>query len=506
MEGLDEGDQLALTNLFDILPGELERNAEIVRGYEELDELDVRTIQWFMPDVPARLLRGRVHDPAVRGLHGPRARGREPLLLLRRAEARLLQARRAQARRRVPGAGRLGGDAVAAREAPATTRSPTCGRPTSRSRRSGRRPTRRCASTAAAPSSSSSRTSSPRSTPPGRAGRWRRRPGTSASRASSTRRGWPTSTAHTGTPPCRSCPGWTPSATTRRPQAVRRRRAGQGLLLRAAVAAAQRVRARPVRARQGQGAARRPRRDRLRRRRLEPGRLQDARQAREPRRAALEEVAELYRSCDIGLVLMMTKHPSYQPLEFMASGMVTVTNANPATEWLLRHDENALVAPPAGSLIAEQIVRAAEDPELRERLTATALEEVRARRAGRISSSACGARSPSAASRSRRRRARSQALGDPRRLAAEHPRPEHDRADQISDRHRDPGQPPMASNVVGADGSTIQCARLLEQRRDRVEEQVPLRTRRAPSRSRRAPACRRTASSTTTAQIGETSR
>jgi O-antigen biosynthesis protein len=91
----------------------------------------------------------------------------------------------------------------------------------------------------------------------------------------------------------------------------------------------------------------------------------------------LDAVADLYRSCDVGLVFMLTKHPSYQPLEFMASGMVTVTNANPATEWLLRHDENALVAPPAVSLVAEQIVRALEDRELRVRLSTTALARVR---------------------------------------------------------------------------------------------------------------------------------
>jgi glycosyltransferase involved in cell wall biosynthesis len=94
----------------------------------------------------------------------------------------------------------------------------------------------------------------------------------------------------------------------------------------------------------------------------------------------LEAVADLYRSCDIGLAFMLTKHPSYQPLEFMASGMVTVTNANPATEWLLRHEENALVAPPAPSLIADQIARAVQDPALRSRIADTALADVRATR------------------------------------------------------------------------------------------------------------------------------
>ena len=47
---------------------------------------------------------------------------------------------------------------------------------------------------------------------------------------------------------------------------------------------------------------------------------------------SLDEVAALYRTCDIGLVFMQTKHPSYQPFEFMASGMATVSNLNPPTE------------------------------------------------------------------------------------------------------------------------------------------------------------------------------
>ena len=52
------------------------------------------------------------------------------------------------------------------------------------------------------------------------------------------------------------------------------------------------------------------------------------------RARSLDEVAALYRSCDIGFVFMHTKHPSYQPFEFMASGMATVSNINPATTWL----------------------------------------------------------------------------------------------------------------------------------------------------------------------------
>lgn len=90
----------------------------------------------------------------------------------------------------------------------------------------------------------------------------------------------------------------------------------------------------------------------------------------------LDAVADLYRSCDIGLVFMFTKHPSYQPFEFMASGMVTVSNVNPDTAWFLRHDENSLIAPPAPSLVAEQLGRAIDDPELRARLAAEGQREV----------------------------------------------------------------------------------------------------------------------------------
>ncbi len=92
----------------------------------------------------------------------------------------------------------------------------------------------------------------------------------------------------------------------------------------------------------------------------------------------LEAVADEYRRCDIGLVFMFTKHPSYQPFEFMATGMVTVSNENPDTAWFLRHEQNSLVAPPAPSLVAEQIGRAVDDPELRARIAAEGQREVAA--------------------------------------------------------------------------------------------------------------------------------
>lgn len=93
----------------------------------------------------------------------------------------------------------------------------------------------------------------------------------------------------------------------------------------------------------------------------------------------LDEVAALYRSCDVGIAFMLTRHPSYQPLEFMASGMATVSNRNPHTAWLLRHEENALLADPLPALVAEQVARLIEDPGLRERLAVAGRAEVAGR-------------------------------------------------------------------------------------------------------------------------------
>ncbi len=93
---------------------------------------------------------------------------------------------------------------------------------------------------------------------------------------------------------------------------------------------------------------------------------------------SLDEVAALYRSCDIGLVFMLTKHPSYQPFEFMASGVVTVSNANPHTAWFLRHEENCLLSPSLPTQVAERIGRLVDDAELRGRLRTRALADVEA--------------------------------------------------------------------------------------------------------------------------------
>lgn len=91
----------------------------------------------------------------------------------------------------------------------------------------------------------------------------------------------------------------------------------------------------------------------------------------------LEAVAELYRKSDIGLVFMFTKHPSYQPFEFMACGCATVTNFNSANGWLLKDGENAMVSEPEPSCLVEKISALIEDKKLREKIVKNGLKEIK---------------------------------------------------------------------------------------------------------------------------------
>ncbi len=83
---------------------------------------------------------------------------------------------------------------------------------------------------------------------------------------------------------------------------------------------------------------------------------------------SLDDVGELYRTCDIGFVYMLSKHPSYQPFEFMASGVATVTNNNEDNLWFLRDGTNCLIAEPSPSAMAEKIGWLIEDAKLRKKI------------------------------------------------------------------------------------------------------------------------------------------
>jgi hypothetical protein len=72
------------------------------------------------------------------------------------------------------------------------------------------------------------------------------------------------------------------------------------------------------------------------------------------------ETGALYRSCHVGLAMMMTKHPSYLPFELMACGTLVVSNRNTANDWFLKHGENCLLSQPTASCLAETLVEALE--------------------------------------------------------------------------------------------------------------------------------------------------
>jgi len=92
---------------------------------------------------------------------------------------------------------------------------------------------------------------------------------------------------------------------------------------------------------------------------------------------SLEEVADLYRSSDIGLVFMFSAHPSYQPLEFMACGCVVATNINENNEWLLKNNQNCLLLNPVPRVAAECIFKLLEDPATMARYRMNGLDTVR---------------------------------------------------------------------------------------------------------------------------------
>jgi GT2 family glycosyltransferase/glycosyltransferase involved in cell wall biosynthesis len=92
----------------------------------------------------------------------------------------------------------------------------------------------------------------------------------------------------------------------------------------------------------------------------------------------VEAVAAEYRRCDIGVVFMFSKHPSYQPLEYMASACVTVTNENEANRWLYKQRRNVLLAPSTVTAVADAAGEAIGDAELRSSIVRGGLATVRA--------------------------------------------------------------------------------------------------------------------------------
>jgi glycosyltransferase involved in cell wall biosynthesis len=79
------------------------------------------------------------------------------------------------------------------------------------------------------------------------------------------------------------------------------------------------------------------------------------------------DLAALYSSCDVGLVLSLT-NPSFVPLEMMACRCAVVDVESERVEGLLRHGDNAWLAEATPQALADAVLHLLADPPLRFRL------------------------------------------------------------------------------------------------------------------------------------------
>jgi GT2 family glycosyltransferase/glycosyltransferase involved in cell wall biosynthesis len=93
------------------------------------------------------------------------------------------------------------------------------------------------------------------------------------------------------------------------------------------------------------------------------------------------DTGRLYRTCDIGIALTVSAHPSYLPLELMACGVPVVAFDNPAGDWILHDEENCLRTPQTVEGLVEALSRLVQDPQLRSQLSQRAVADVAAHHA-----------------------------------------------------------------------------------------------------------------------------
>lgn len=85
---------------------------------------------------------------------------------------------------------------------------------------------------------------------------------------------------------------------------------------------------------------------------------------------------DLYRKCDVGVALTVSKHPSYLPLELMACGVPVVAFDNPHGHWILHHEHNSLLARRTVPALVDAVERLVVDSELRQRLSDAAIDDI----------------------------------------------------------------------------------------------------------------------------------
>jgi O-antigen biosynthesis protein len=87
---------------------------------------------------------------------------------------------------------------------------------------------------------------------------------------------------------------------------------------------------------------------------------------------------ELYRRCDVGVALTLSKHPSYLPLELMACGVPVVAFDNPWGHWILRDGSNSLLAKRTVDSLVDRLEKLCTDAALGARLSKQALADIAA--------------------------------------------------------------------------------------------------------------------------------
>lgn len=88
------------------------------------------------------------------------------------------------------------------------------------------------------------------------------------------------------------------------------------------------------------------------------------------------KTADLYRSCNLGVAFMFTKHPSYLPFELLACGCPVLTNTNSATSWLLKDNINCALTEPTVSSVCERIETLMANPEIRRQISLNGLKTI----------------------------------------------------------------------------------------------------------------------------------
>ncbi len=86
------------------------------------------------------------------------------------------------------------------------------------------------------------------------------------------------------------------------------------------------------------------------------------------------ETAALYRTCDVGVALTVSAHPSYLPLELMACGTPVVAFDNPAGHWLLEDGRNSRLCRRTPTGLFEALDAMVTDPSGRARLGGEGLQ------------------------------------------------------------------------------------------------------------------------------------